>query len=145
MRPPADKSLLDLALDASFDGALRNTVMSIIAPAIEPGGFLSFSIGGLGHFVLLFSEDDRSLRMIDLDGSMSLTVSQPRSERFSDAPNFDQFRPVGWSGSSNVTLLREILEFVRVHVIAFLINPLTMGAVLLLAVLWLMSRLSRTA
>lgn len=109
------------------------------------GGFLSFSIGGLGHFALLFSEDDRSLRMIDLDGSLSLTVSQPRSERFSDATSFGRPRPAGWQSSSNIVILEEILAFARAQIIAFLVNPLMIGALLLLAVLWLISRLRRTA
>ncbi|MHA1113664.1 MAG: hypothetical protein ACTSRY_04070 [Alphaproteobacteria bacterium] len=135
-----NESVLEAALDAALDKDTIGLIGQIFHPTIEPTGLISISVAGLGNFILLLSEAEGRIRIIDADtGRTVVSYRQGGEDASSGIVNgriSRNFQPVRGSGKG-VSLGRFLSE-VWTAIVDLATEPLVILAAFLVVIMWVL-------
>lgn len=138
---PGDETVLDSALDAALDTDTIEMIGRIFRPTVEPTGLISFSMAGLGNFILLLSEARDGVRIVDADTGETVASYRGPGTGSSDAFGLLANRAPGLrpgpGGGRGVSLGRFLSEVWKT-VVDFATEPLAILAAVLFVIMWVL-------
>lgn len=129
-----------------FGEALADLVIDLLSPELTAEGFVTFSIAGFGSFALLLSEETGSVFLVDLERGTAIKVFE--HERTNTLQNISR-TGTGTAGAATAHgtsgAFQRVLRFLERKVYPLLTSPITLTALALFAIVWLVWRISARA
>lgn len=126
-----------------IDATVTELVITLLNPEQAADGMVTFSIAGFGDFALLHLQENNSFFVVDLEsgaamkvarGARSLSTGDPLQRSTGKEPA-RQVR-----GKSNA--LQKVLSFLEDNILPFVQSPITLAALGLFSIIWIIWRLS---
>lgn len=131
-------SMLAAILGLSLDQEMLDLIFSVLSPSLEPGGLISFSIAGLGNFVMVLSDEIGALKIVDLDGGNILVLrSRPQDFYAQSRQNLDLTSGGQRRRAVSRITFRQFLLNVRQFFVFIVQDPRFIGIFVIFSLLWL--------
>ena len=126
-----------------IDSTVTDLVVTLLNPEQATDGMVTFSIAGFGDFALLHLQENDSLFIVDLDGGTAIKVSEGGQ---TGVQNTEIRRNAGGEtqrqGSGKSNALQRVISFLEDNVLPFIQSPITLAAVGLFSIIWIIWRIS---
>lgn len=125
-------ALIDSVLESQLDNAFIDAATDIITPTIDPHGVVSLNLLGLRDFAFMVSPISNKIQVLDFKTGTTLTISQSSHKEapIERNPNKRMKGPPSESNEKFVKFIQHLKHFAQ----DFVLQPLTLGALLLIAV-----------
>lgn len=133
-------------LSSVVDAALTDVVVDILSPEFEADGLVTFSIAGFGSFALLSLGEKGGLFFVDMERGTAFKIyddpgptgGQSASISIPGAPQpGGNVKP---SGESHA--LERVLDFLDRYIFPVVTSPITLAAIVLFMMIWVLWRIS---
>ncbi|MCZ6666118.1 MAG: hypothetical protein O7B81_12490, partial [Gammaproteobacteria bacterium] len=131
-------SMLAAILDFALDQEMLDFIFSVLSPSLEPSGLISFSIAGLGNFVMVLSEEIGALKIIDLDSGNTLVLrSRPQGLSAQSRQNLDRTSGRQRRGAESRITIQQFIMIIRQFFLSILQDPRFISIFVIFSLLWL--------
>lgn len=133
----------DALLGTLIDAALTELVIEIINPEADAEGLVTFSIAGFGSFTLMSSNEAGGLFLVDLDRGTAIKLSDSpgRADRRRSAAGTPTDATAGTPAGGSHSFDR-FLYFLNRYILPVITSPITLAAIALFMMIWVVWRLS---
>lgn len=126
-----------------IDATVTDLVVTLLNPEQAADGMVTFSIAAFGNFALLHLQENNSFFVVDLDGGTALKIARGEQSltagsTLQRSASKEQTRQV--RGKSNA--LQRVISFLEDNVLPFVQSPITLAALGLFSIIWIIWRLS---
>lgn len=137
--PRADGSLIASVIDST----VTDLVIALLNPEQAADGMVTFSMAGFGEFALLRLQENNSFFIVDMRGGTAIKFAQGEQniispERIQRSTGTELPPTLGAKSNG----LQRVLLFLETNVLPFVQSPITLAALGLFSIIWIIWRLS---
>ena len=133
-----------------IDATVTDLVVTLLNPEQTTDGMVTFSIAGFGDFALLHLQENNSFFVVDLNGGTAIKFAQGDQPL---RPSGTVQRTTGGAGGKEPpkqlggksNALQRVIAFLEDNILPFIQSPITLAALGLFSIIWIIWRLSAQA
>lgn len=127
-----------------LDATLDNLIVTILNPDLTTEGMVTFSIAGFGEFALLLLQESGGIFLVDMETGTAVKFSEGGTTQLNGTIAGNREGP-GQQDRAPSNALQRVLEILERNVLPIITSPITLAAVVLFSIIWVVWRLSNRA